>query len=201
MPAPGASQQSEKKINMERFASAVAITGWNPLTSPYWKSVPIARLRDMLIAVFLSSSAIGFVLELITLSLRRRASGPWPIGGTLGAVLFGVATVVFLLVKIGRVEPVRGRFLQFLLIGTPVFWFFRSETGIRIGAYGLEKPPQLSEKALATSVLIDSQAIVLCIFAGYQMFLRFINTEGSASCALRPIWRRRTRYSTPWDRR
>jgi len=116
----------------------------------------------------------------MTLSMGRRASGPWPIGGILGGALFGAATVLFFLVKIGRVEPVRGRFLQLLLVMVPAFWYFRSEVGIRIGSYVLEKPPPLSEKALAISVMIDAQAIILCVFVGYQMFLRFINTEGSA---------------------
>ncbi len=66
MSTPEVDPRLEKSINMERFASAMAATPWNPLTSPHWKSVPITRLRDMLIAVFLSSAAAGFVIELIS---------------------------------------------------------------------------------------------------------------------------------------
>ena len=142
--------------------------------------MPIARLRDMIIAIFASSAALGFVLELITLSIERRASEPWPIGGILSGVLFGGATAVFFLVKIRRVKPVRGRFIQVLLFTLPVFRYFRSAVGIRIGSYVFQKPPQLLQKALALNVAIDSLGIVLCILVGYQMFLRFINTEGSA---------------------
>ena len=180
MASAAAPQPRDKTISFERLATAMATSAWNPLTSPHWQSVPIVRLRDMLVAVFLSSAAMGFVLEVMTLSLGRRPSGPWPLGGILGGVLFGGATVVFFLVKIRRVGPVRGRFLQVLLLALPLFWYFRSAVAIRIGSFVFQKPAQLTEKALAFNVMLDCIGITLCIFAGYQMFLRFINTEGSA---------------------
>jgi serine phosphatase RsbU (regulator of sigma subunit) len=94
--------------------------------------------------------------------------------------LFGASFVVFFLAKIGRVAPARGRILQLLLMVLPVFWYFRNVTVIRIGSYIIQKPSQLTEKAAALNILIDSLGIVLFSFAGFQVFLRFINTEGSA---------------------
>lgn len=62
----------------------------------------------------------------------------------------------------------------------PFFWYPRGATTIRIGSYIFQQPPELAKKALVPNVMIEAVGILLFTSAGFQMFLRFINTEGSA---------------------
>ena len=69
-------------------------------SNPYWRALPISRMKSLLVGTFFVSAVVGFAADLLQLNFQSLGRGFfWP-------ALFGSAAVGILVAKIKRVRPI-----------------------------------------------------------------------------------------------
>jgi hypothetical protein len=150
-------------------------TAYPTASSPYWRKLPLRRMKSLLAGVFFSVAVVGFAFDLLQLPLPPLARGFfWPL------VLGGTA-VGLLVTQIRRV-PI-------LLVAIVVLvWFVGGLSGLGwFGLGWLTYPtsliwaPSLIPRAMAVRILFDAIGVWACIALGVRLLLSFVTTEGSAA--------------------
>jgi hypothetical protein len=131
--------------------------------SPYWRALPIGRMRMLLTGTFLIFSAAGFAVDLLQLNASRLGRGFfWPI-------FFGAIATAALAAAIKRVRLLPLLYLLFAVIG----WL-----GYR-AAHG--STPFAVPDALRQRVLFDAIGILVGLGLGSRLVTFFAGTEGLVS--------------------
>ena len=90
--------------------SLILSSAFPSATNPYWRALPLRRMKSLLAGVFFTGAVVGFAADLAQLNVQRLGRGLfWP-------VLFGAAAVYALVSRIKRVRPV---FLIFIVVLVP----------------------------------------------------------------------------------
>jgi hypothetical protein len=148
-----------------------AFADYNPLSSPHWQEVPLSRLRNVALAIMLSSSTAGFVMDIVAVTLSRRSVLPIGIwSGIPVGLLFGLGATAQILSKT-RKQHARFFALIGLTITTAIFVsYVIAITGNMWQA--------LPSKKAGVAILVDCISLLLCTVLGYNFFLKFVNREG-----------------------
>ena len=131
--------------------------------SPYWRAVPLGRMKMFLAGYFFIGAAGGFALDLLQLNASRVGGGFfWPVLVGTGATALRAAGI-----KKFRLIP-----LLFLLIVLTVW----------LGYWASHvSPPLPVPVAVGRRVLFDAIGILVGIGFGARLLLFFAGTEGVAS--------------------
>jgi len=131
--------------------------------SPYWRTLPMRRMKKLLTAAFFIFSVIGFVVDLLSLGGQRLGRGFfWPV--FMGAMATGLLAA--------RVKRIRLFPILFLIMGVGGW------RAIRV-SYGSTAAPVPA--ALKSRVLFDAVGILIGAGIGYRLLISFITTEGRES--------------------
>jgi len=150
-------------------------TAYPTASSPYWRSLPIRRMKRLLAGVFFSASVVGFAFDLLQLPLPPLGRGFfWPL-------VLGAAAVGTLVTKIKRV-PILLLFIVVLvwLVGglSGLGWFGE---GWLIYPISLVVVPSPIPHTLRLRILFDAIGIWLGVTLGFRLLLSFVTTEGVAN--------------------
>jgi hypothetical protein len=131
--------------------------------SPYWRTLPIGRMKLLLAGTFLSFSAVGFCFDLLQLNAPRLGRGfYWPIlaGASATALLAAI-------IKQVRLSP-----LLYLLafgLGWLGYWASHGSTPFPV------------PEVLHGRVVFDAVGILVGTGLGYRLLTLFAGTEGVGS--------------------
>lgn len=127
--------------------------------SPYWRRLPLRRMKMALLAVFFIAAGVGFVGDLLLLNHPPLAHGFfWPLFGG------GVAAIVFAT----RIKRVRLALPLFLLIVILAWIAYRATSAQALGL-----PDTLRRR-----VVFDSVGIWLSVGVGFRLLLSFVTNQG-----------------------
>ncbi|MFZ0303282.1 MAG: PP2C family protein-serine/threonine phosphatase [Terracidiphilus sp.] len=130
--------------------------------SPYWRTLPLGRMKMFMAGYFFIGAAGGFALDLLQLNASRVAGGFfWPVLVGAGAMTLRTAAI-----KSVRLVP-----LLFLLVGV-IAW---------LGYWASHVSPLSVPVAVHRRVLFDAIGILVSISLGARFLLYFAGTEGVAS--------------------
>jgi len=131
--------------------------------SPYWRKVPLDRMKMFLAGYFLVGAAGGFAFDLLQLNTPRVGGGFfWPVLAGTGAMTLRAAAI-----KKVRLIP-----FLFLLVGVTAwlgYWASHVSTPLPVPS------------AVQRRVLFDAIGILVGIAFGIRFLLLFAGTEGVAS--------------------
>src|SRR5271170_6997154 len=131
--------------------------------SPYWRTLPLGRMKMFLAGYFLIGAAGGFALDLVQLSASRVGGGFfWP-------VLMGTGATALRAAAIKRVRLIPLLFLLFVVTGWLGYWAAHVSTPLPVPV------------AVHRRVLFDAIGILVGISFGARFLLFFAGTEGVAS--------------------
>ena len=131
--------------------------------SPYWRVLPLGRMKMFLLGYFFVGAAGGFVIDLLQLNASRVGGGFfWP-------VLVGTGAMAGRTAGIKRVRLVP---LLLLLVGMTGWLGYRASRA---------SPPLPVPVAVHQRVLFDAIGILVGIGFGARFLLIFAGTEGVAS--------------------
>lgn len=155
--------------------SGVLSTAYPTASSPYWRSLPIGRIKSLLAGVFFSASVVGFAFDLLQLPLPPLGRGLfWPL-------VLGAAAVGTLVTRIKRV-PI----LLFVIV--VLIWLVGGVSGIGwFGEGWLVYPislfvvPSPIPQTMRLRILCDAMGIWVGATLGFRLLLFFVTTEGVAS--------------------
>jgi Stage II sporulation protein E (SpoIIE) len=131
--------------------------------SPYWRVLPLRRMKMFLAGYFLVGAAGGFAIDLLQLNTSRVGGGFfWP-------VLMGTGAMTLRAAVIKRVRLVPLLFLLFGVTAWLGYWVSHVSTPL---------PVPVAEHR---RVLFDAIGILVDISFGLRFLLFFAGTEGAAS--------------------
>ena len=131
--------------------------------SPYWRVVPLGRMKMLMVGYFFVGAAGGFAFDLLQLNASRMGGGFfWP-------VLTGVAATAARAAGIKRVRLVPLLLLVVFVTAWLGYWASRVS------------PPRPVPDAVHRRVLFDAIGILIAISFGTRFLLFFAGTEGLAS--------------------
>ena len=130
--------------------------------SPYWRRLPISRMKMFLAGFFFVGAAVGFAFDLLQLNASRVGGGFfWPVLVGTGATAVQVAAI-----KRVRVIP-----LLFLVVLTAWLGYWASHLST----------PLSVPVAVHRRVLFDAIGILVGTGLGTRFLVFFTSTEGVAS--------------------
>jgi Stage II sporulation protein E (SpoIIE) len=131
--------------------------------SPYWRTLPLGRMKMFMAGYFLVGAAGGFAFDLFQLNASRIGGGFfWPVLAGTGATALRTAAIK-------RVRLIPLLFLLFLLTAWLGYWASHVSTPLPVPV------------AVHRRVLFDAIGILLGIAFGIRFLLIFAGTEGVAS--------------------
>jgi Stage II sporulation protein E (SpoIIE) len=131
--------------------------------SPYWRVLPLRRMKMFLAGYFLVGAAGGFAIDLLQLNTSRVGGGFfWP-------VLMGTGAMTLRAAVIKRVRLVPLLFLLFGVTAWLGYWVSHVSTPLPVPV------------AVHRRVLFDAIGILVDISFGLRFLLFFAGTEGAAS--------------------
>lgn len=144
-------------------------------TSPYWRALPLRRMRGLLAGVFFSTAVVGFAGDLVQLNIQPLGRGFfWP-------AFFGAGAVVGLVATIKRLRsPV--------LIFIAVCWIGGGFAGLGWLGLGwitymisLLVTPWPIPQTLKARIVFDAIGITISGGLGFRLLLSFVTHEGLAN--------------------
>ena len=131
--------------------------------SPYWRMLPLSRMKMFMAGYFFVGAAGGFALDLLQLNASRVGGGFfWP-------VLMGTGATALRVAAIKRVRVIPILFLLVALTAWLGYWASHVSTPLPVPV------------ALHRRVLFDAIGILLGIAFGIRFLLFFAGTQGVAS--------------------
>lgn len=147
------------KTSFRRWFASVG-SAFPSAFSPYWRALPIRRMKMLLAGTFFVASAVGFAFNLMQLNTSRVGRGLfWPI-------LVGAAATALTVAAIKRVRLIP---LLYVLFATIAWLGYR--------ASHVSAPIQVPD-ALQRRVLFDAIGICVGIGLGSRLLTLFAGTEG-----------------------
>ena len=132
-------------------------------SSPYWRALPLGRMKSLLAGTLLLASAIGFAIDLLQTNTSRFTLF-WP-------VLFGVGST---LVLVARIKRTRMLPLIILVLAT-IGWL-----GPQRARVSAPPAPESARKRIA----FDATGSMIGVFFGVRLLLYFVTNEGLANVRL-----------------
>lgn len=131
--------------------------------SPYWRALPVMRMKRLLLGTFFSGSVAGFAANLMQLDAPALGRGFfWPV--FIGAVLTSIL--------VARIRKVRLLPLLAVLIAATVWLANRASRN---------STPLPIPRAIKEQVIFDAVGIWLGVALGSRLLLSFLTTEGLAN--------------------
>jgi Stage II sporulation protein E (SpoIIE) len=150
------------KKNLRRWLAGVS-SAFPTTFSPYWRALPLGRMKMFLAGYFFVGAAGGFAFDLLQLKAARVGGGFfWP-------VLVGTGATALRAAAIKRVRLIPLLFLLFVVIGWLGYWAAHVSTPLPVPV------------AVHQRVLFDAIGILVGISFGARFLLFFAGTEGVAS--------------------
>lgn len=135
-------------------------TAYPKASMPYWRTMPLGRMKKLLAAAFFTVSVLGFVLDLLLLNRSHLGRGlVWPL--LMGA---GAAGAVAARIKRTDLYP----YIQLSLAAVAGLAILLAYTSV---------PLPITE-AVKRRVEFDAVAILLCTMLGYRLLQSFLSSEG-----------------------
>lgn len=150
-------------------------TAYPTASSPYWRKLPLRRMKSLLAGLFFSAAVVGFAFDLLQLPFPRLARGFfWPL-------VLGGAAVGGLVSKIKKTPIV--------LVATVVLvWLFGGLSGLGwfglgwlIYPFSLVWAASPIPHAMTVRILFDAIGVWVCVALGLRLLLSFVTSEGSAA--------------------
>ena len=143
-------------------------------SNPYWRALPLRRMKRLLAGTFFTSAVVGFAADLLQLNVQRLGRGLfWPF-------LLGAVALSILLANIKRVRPILAIFIVALAI-----WIAGGLSGLGWLGFGwltysisLVLAPWPIPEALRARVLFDAIGVWASGVLGLRLLLSFVTTEG-----------------------
>ena len=137
-------------------------------SNPYWRALPLRRMKSLLAGVFFTSAVVGFAADLLQLNVRPLGRGFfWP-------VFFGAAAVGILVSNVKSVRPVFLTLVIALAAYTSI-WITGGLSGLGwLGLGWLSYPISLAVKPwpipqeLKVRILFDAIGIFISAALGYR---------------------------------
>ena len=162
-----------KKRSQQR--PGILSTAYPTASSPYWRSLPIRRMKRLLAGVFFSAAVVGFAFDLLQLPLPPLARGFfWPLvlgGSAVGVLvtrtkrvpilLFCVVVLVWL---VGGLSGFGWYGLGWLIYPTSLMW-----------------APSPIPQARRVRILFDAIGVWVGVTLGFRLLLSFVTTKGVAA--------------------
>ena len=128
-------------------------------SSPYWRALPLGRMKKPLMGVFFTAAGVGFAVDLLQINHPPLAHGFfWPVfGGAMAAGVFAT--------RIKRSRLALPLWLLMVVLGGLAY---RGASVSRVS------PPD----ALRSRVVFDALGIWLGVGVGFRLLLSFVTTEG-----------------------
>jgi hypothetical protein len=150
-------------------------TAYPTASSPYWRSLPIGRMKSLLAGVFFSASVVGFAFDLLQLPLPPLARGLfWPLvvgGAAVGTLVTKIKKVPILLVCIVVLVWIVGGL-------SGLGWYGEGWLIYPISLLAAQSPiPQ----AMRVRILFDAIGIWAGATLGFRFLLSFVTTAGLAN--------------------
>jgi len=149
--------------------------------NPYWRALPISRMKGLLLGTFFISAVVGFAADLLLINSHWLGRGFfWP-------ALFGSAAVGILVAKVKRVRPI---FLAaFVFVSTcTTIWVVVGLSGLGwSGLHWLTDSISLAvyrwpiPQTMKARLLFDSIGVWVCGVLGFRLLLSFVTNEGLAN--------------------
>jgi serine phosphatase RsbU (regulator of sigma subunit) len=147
-------------------------------SNPYWRALPLRRMKRLLAGTFFTSAVVGFAADLLQLNVQRLGRG------FFSPVLFGTAGMGVLLANIRRLRPA----LSILAVIAAMYAAISVAGGLSgLGWIGrgwlayltsLFSEPWPIPQALRTRILFDAVGIWLSGVLGFRLLLSFVTNEG-----------------------
>src|SRR5215471_7613799 len=149
--------------------------------SPYWRALPIRRMKSLLAGTFFVSAVAGFAADLLQLNIQPLGRGFfWP-------ALFGAGAVAVLVASIKRVRSI---FLICVVIFAmyAAIWIAGGLSGLGWRGLGwvtysisLIFGPWPMPQAMRTRIVFDAIGITISGGLGFRLLLSFVTHEGWAN--------------------
>jgi len=148
--------------------------------NPYWRALPLRRMRSLLAGAFFSGAAFGFAANLMQLNQPPLGRGFfWP-------VVFGAIAAGMLAISTKRVHPIF--LLPVVLLGLYAsIWIAGGLSGLGWLGQGwlaylksLRVTPWAIPQALKVRILYDAGGIWISLALGFRLLLFFVANEGLA---------------------
>jgi len=149
-------------------------------SNPYWRALPLRRMRSLLAGAFFAGAVVGFVADLLQLNVPPLGRGFfWP-------VLFGASGVCILAIRIKRVR----RIFLIAIVVIAVYasiWIAGGLSGLGWLGQGwltyisLLGTPWPIPQALKVRVLFDAIGIWISLGLCFRLLLSFVTNQGLAS--------------------
>jgi len=140
--------------------------------SPYWRALPLRRMKGLLVGVFFTSAVAGFAADLLQLNVQSLGRGFfWP-------AFFGAGAVGALIANIKKVHSI-------ILILIVLFWIGGGLVGLGWLGLGwftymisLLAAPWSIPQAMKARVMFDAFGIWISGGLGFRLLLSFVTHEG-----------------------
>jgi hypothetical protein len=128
-------------------------------SSPYWRALPLRRMKKLLLGAFLTSAGVGFAFNLLQINHPPLAHGFfWPaFGGTLAAIVFAT-----------RIKKPRLALPIWLLMMALAVLVYRATS-----ASAVSVPDGLYRRVAFYAI-----STFLAVGIGYRFLMSFVTTEG-----------------------
>jgi len=128
-------------------------------SSPYWRALPLGRMKKPLMGVFFTAAGVGFAVDLLQISHPPLAHGFfWPVfGGAMAAGVFAT-----------RIKRSR--------LALPLWLLMVVLAGLAYRGASVSRVPL--PDALRSRVVFDALGIWLGVGVGFRLLLSFVTTEG-----------------------
>lgn len=130
-------------------------------SSPYWRALPLRRMKSLLAGVFLLGSVFGFAVNLLQPNGPRLAF--------LSPLFFGGAVTSILVVRIKKASLLPLLFLVVIGLG----WLTERPSGV--------SAPLPVQETAKRRVWFDVVGIWVGVSVGFRLLLYFVTTEGLAN--------------------
>jgi len=128
-------------------------------SSPYWRALPLGRMKKPLMGVFFTAAGVGFAVDLLQINHPPLAHGFfWPVfGGAMAAGVFAT-----------RIKRSR--------LALPLWLLMVVLAGLAYRGASVSRVPL--PDALRSRVVFDALGIWLGVGVGFRLLLSFVTTQG-----------------------
>lgn len=143
--------------------------------SPYWRALPLRRMKSLLAGVFFSTAVVGFAGDLVELNVKPLGRGFfWP-------AFFGAGAVVGLVATIKRLRSPVLIFIVVCWIGGGLAGLGWLGLGWFTYTISLLVTPWPMPQAMKARIVFDAIGIVISGGLGFRLLLSFVTHEGLAN--------------------
>lgn len=143
--------------------------------SPYWRALPLRRMKSLLAGVFFSTAVVGFAGDLVQLNVKPLGRGFfWP-------AFFGAGAVIGLVATIKRLRSPVLIFIVICWIGGGLSGLGWLGLGWVTYMISLLATPWPMPQAMKKRIVFDAIGITISGGLGFRLLLSFLTHEGLAN--------------------